>query len=202
MAEYARVGSIDALRALRSGVLRFIEAAEQATFEVESEIQRTLEWLRRDQAAHWRGQVRRRTEDVRRARLALNRKKSLPAIGTRPPSTVEEEDALNLARRRLEEAEQKIQAVKVWAQRIEKKRTAYRGSLGPFLALTDGELPRAVRELDQMVASLDAYVALETPDAEVAPAGAGMPRPGGPEDDEPGAPARPAETPQDRDDER
>ena len=177
MANYARVESIEGLKALRASVVKFIEAADRATVEADAEIDHTLGWVRREQSAYWRGQIHRRSEGVRRAKEDLSRKRmSFTASGS-PPSTADEEKALAIARRRLEEAEQKIKAVKAWAQRIEKERTVYKGLTGPIRSLLGSDLPRGVRELDGMLASLEAYVSLETPLGADAPAA--RPRAGG-----------------------
>ena len=163
MANYARVESIESLKALRASVVKFIEAADRATVEADAEIDHTLDWVRREQSAHWRGQIRRRTEGVHRAKEDLSRKRMSFTVSGSPPSTVDEEKALAIAGRRLEEAEEKVKAVKAWAQRIVKERTVYKGLTGPIRSLLGGDLPRGLRELDGMLASLDAYLALETP---------------------------------------
>ncbi|HUS92945.1 MAG TPA: hypothetical protein VM695_13885 [Phycisphaerae bacterium] len=201
MAEFARVASIDDLRALRAGLLRFLEAVEQAAVEADVSIERTLEWLRRDQAAHWKGQVRRCRENVQRAKRALELKKMVPTASGLPPSTVDQEGALAAARRRLDEAEQKLRAVGVWVQRLEKQRIAYKASMGSVRALIDSDLPKAVAELDRMLESLDAYVALEAPGAEVALDPTAARAAQGPDPDESGAGPRRPDPEQDQDDE-
>ena len=163
MANYARVESIESLKALRASVLKFIESADRATMEADAEIDHALGWVCRDQSSYWRGQIRRRGEGVRRAKEDLSRKRmSFTASGS-PPSTIDEDKALARAHRALDEAEQKARAVKGWALRIEKERTVYKGLTGPIRSLLGSELPRGVRELDGMLTSLEAYLALETP---------------------------------------
>ena len=199
MAEFARVDSIDALKALRVGLLKFIEAADQATVEADFEIDRTLEWLSGEQAAYWKGQVRIRTENVRRAKQAVSHKKMLPTASGLPPSIVDEQAALAVARRRLEEAEQKALAVKVWTQRIQKERTPYRASMGSIRDLIERGLPRAMRELDRMLESLDAYIALDAPGAEDAADSAALQPSQGPQADGTEAEADLHDSGQDRD---
>jgi hypothetical protein len=198
MGSKARVDSLDTLKTLRAGLLKFIEAADQATLEADAEVGRMLQWVRRGQAAHWQRQIRRRTEQVQIAKQDLSRKRMSFTASGRPPSTVDEEKALAAAERRLEEAEHKVEVVKVWARRLEKERIAYEASTGPVRSLIQGDLPRAVRELDRMLESLDAYLTLEPPGAEAAVDRAGLDsaRRGG-EDEAPG----PAEPDRDRDDE-
>ena len=199
MAEFARVDSIDALKSLRTGLLKFIEAAEQAIVEADIEIDRTLEWVCGEQAAYWRSQVHQRGEDVRSAAQAVANKRMLPTASGLPASTVDEEAALAVARRRLEEAEHKARAVKVWARRIEKERSPYKASMGPIRGLIDHDLPKAVRELDEMLESLDAYLALEAPRAEGAAEGVALRGAGGSDADDADTPARPGDSSQDRD---
>jgi len=175
MGSEARVDSIDALKGLRAGVLKFMEAADQATLEADAEIERTLDWVRREQTAYWRSQIRRRTEQVQLARQDLSRKRMSFTASGRPPSTVDEEKALAAALRRLEEAENKARAVKVWARRLEKERIAYKASTGPLRTLIEGDLPKAVREVDRMLDALDAYLTLQPPVTEDVPDRAGPP---------------------------
>lgn len=184
MAGEARIDSIDALKALRSALLKFIEAVDEATLEADAEIEHTLEWVRRDQSAYWRGQIRRRTERVQIAKQDLSRKRMSFTASGKPPSTVDEEKALAVAVRRLEEAEHKVEAVKVWARRIEKERFVYRAAMGPMRGLIERDLPKAVRELDRMLGSLDAYLALRAPVVEDAADRAGLHPDRRPETDE------------------
>jgi len=191
MAEYARVRSIDALRSLREGLLAFMQAAAQSVTEAEVDIERTVQWLGGDQASYWKAQRRRRAEEVHRAKLALERKRIMPTASGLPPSTVDQEAALAAARRRLAEADEKIEAVRTWRRRIEKERMVYKSAMAPLRGLLDSDLPKAAGELEAMLDALDAYVRTQAHGAEAPPEAAvrltqPAPEPQPDNDDEPG----------------
>jgi|SRR5882672_965953 len=75
MSNPARVESIEALKMFRRAVIKFIEAANVALGDAESEMQRRLNWLENEQDSYWQGQIRKRQEDVSKARDAVRQKK-------------------------------------------------------------------------------------------------------------------------------
>ncbi len=72
MSQSANVLAIHALDELKGALARFGGEAREALEAVEREIRRTLEWLE-ERHTHWQREVRRRQEDVHRARAALER---------------------------------------------------------------------------------------------------------------------------------
>jgi hypothetical protein len=166
MTDHAHVESIDSLKALRAAVIKFIDAAGQALLQADAQIDRTLDWLRRDRPAHWQGQIRKRSDEVTTARLELNRKRLSPTASGAAPSTVDEEKGLARATHRLEEADAKLLAVKTFERRITRGLTHYRASVSRVKALCNGDLPRAATDLERMIESLEAYLAIEPPRAD------------------------------------
>ena len=166
MSDYASIQSIDCLRDLRTAIARFIDSVGSALLAADAEIDRTADWLRRDRPAHWKAQLRKREEAVTRARLDLNRRRSMPTATGAKRSTVDEEKELSRRRRLLEEAEQKMLAVKRWDQQFAKGFTQYRSGVREILALVDTDLPAAMAELQRLLIALERYVALKPPSAD------------------------------------
>jgi hypothetical protein len=173
MAGGARVESLDALIALRTALVKFAQAANIALADAEGELQRTQVWLETEQQTHWQGQIRRRTEIVARAKEAVRMKKVFKnAVGGRD-SAVDEEKALAIAMKQLEEATRKLNNTRAWARRLAKEAALYKGSVQRFATTVQSGIPVAVSRLDQLVATLEQYLALSAPSAPAAASAVG-----------------------------
>lgn len=160
MSETARIDSIAELRAFRVALVKFVDACNVALGDAESDMQRTLTWLERDQLSFWTGQLAKRAEMVARAKEALRMKKLYKSPTGASQSYVEEEKALRVAIRLHEEAQQKIVACKQWARRLQKEIMLYKGGVTRFTSTLGGDVPRALAKLDAMAGSLEAYATL------------------------------------------
>src|SRR5688572_2944734 len=127
MSGYARVESVDALRAFRQALIKFAETANVALADAEGEMTRVLVWLETEQDTYWQSQIRKRHEDLERAREALRQKKLYKTPTGNTQSAVEEEKMLKIAQRRLEEAEQKLKNVRRYVPRLQKELQNYKG---------------------------------------------------------------------------
>src|SRR4051795_116177 len=148
MSETARIDSIAELRAFRVGLIKFAEACNVALGDAESDMQRTLTWLERDQISYWNGQLAKRAEIVSRCKEAVRMKKLFKSPTGSQQSAVEEEKALRIAIRNYEEAEQKIIACKQWSKRLQKEIMMYKGGATRFTSVLSGDIPRALAALD------------------------------------------------------
>ncbi len=164
MAQGARVESIETIRAFRVALVKFAEAANTALDDADGDLSRTLNWLQSEQLMHWQTQVRQRAELVSRAKEAVRMKKLFKDSSGRPQSAIDEEKALAVAQRRYVEAEQKVVAVKKYANRLQKEILAYKGQVQRFSTTVQSDVPTAVARLDQISDILDRYVNLN-PDA-------------------------------------
>ena len=163
MSNRARVESLDAIRALRVALWKFQEAANLALGDAESEMHRMQGWLERDQLAFWTGQIRKRQEIVGRCKEAVRMKKLFKSPTGATQSAVDEEKALAIALRRLEEAEQKLLNVRKHTPRLQKEITLYKGQVQRFATTVGSDLQAAVAKLDNLLGTLDAYVGLAAP---------------------------------------
>ena len=166
MSQSARVHSLDALKALAAALARYGPEAREALGAAEMEIRRVVESLH-DQLKHWQRQVEKRQEDVNRARSDLAHARALRQ-GERT-GYVEQEIALNKARNRLREAEDKIVVVKHWLLHLPQAIHEYEGPARRLAGMLDADLKQGVAILQDKIALLEAYAAV--PVAEPPPPG-------------------------------
>jgi hypothetical protein len=162
MAQAARVDSIEALKAFRASLLKFAESARNGLGSAEFDIHRADQWLKQEQRDYWKGTIRKRTEWVTRAKSALNQKKLYKSPMGGEQSCIEEEKALAVAKKRLEEAEEKADCVRKWTQKLEQERLLYKGQVQGIGRSLDVDVPNAVALLDRLLLSLEAYASPST----------------------------------------
>lgn len=166
MSQAARVESIERLKDLRVALCLFAESARTGLLEADSEIQRVGLWLKNEQLRYWKSQIVSRSELLTRAKIALNQKKLTKTPLGGHYSCVDEEKALQLARRRLEEAETKLANVQKWNRRLDEEVFEYKGQVQALGRMVDSELPTAIARLDRMIESLESYVSLKAASGE------------------------------------
>jgi len=154
----ARVDSFDALNLFKAALWKFQEAATIALGDAESELHRIQMWLETEQQSFWQMQIRKRQEIVSRCKEAVRMKKVFKDSTGRQQSAVDEEKALQVAMRRLEEAEQKLAYTRKWARAIQKEIEMYKGGVSRFATDVEGEIPAAAAHLEKLLTKLDAYV--------------------------------------------
>lgn len=157
MPEAARVGSFDALRELRAALVALGDQVRSGLGEAQAELTRAADWLGSDRRAYWRQQLTLRTEEYNRARRELNSRRSERTPLGGHYSCVEEEKAFQRARRRLDEAREKSEAVRRWSRRLEEATFAWQPLAQGLASSVEIDLPAALARLDAMLAALDAY---------------------------------------------
>jgi hypothetical protein len=161
MGEFARVTSIDALKDFRADLCTFGEQAREVLSAVHMATQRTLDWLD-EQAKHWQREVRRWEDAVTEARTELARRKMI-RIGDRAPDCTEQERQLRVARRRLEEAQDKLATTRRWLPAFRRALDEYHGPARQLAGFLEGEQPRALALLQYKIDALEEYVRLAAP---------------------------------------
>lgn len=157
MSQSARVNSLDALKALADALARYGPEALEALGAAEMEIRRVTEFLQQ-QLKHWQRQVEKRQEDVNRARADLAHARALRQ-GERH-GYVEQEIALNKARQRLREAEDKVVVVKRWLVHLPQAIHEYEGPARRLAGLLGADLKQGLAVLKDKIAILEAYAAV------------------------------------------
>lgn len=156
MAARADVRSVERIRELRSAVIVFMETVRNALAAADTDAYRRLRWVEEEAPAHWKGELKKRQAAFAEARVVLYRKQLGPVKDQQPHT--EARFAYDRAKRRVEEAEEKLREAERWAQRIERAMAAMRGGVSPLSSFNDSQLPRAVARLDAFIESIEAYL--------------------------------------------
>jgi hypothetical protein len=159
MPRLARVTSTDAVQRMSTSLKTFAEEATGALAELEMQINRIAEWIGHDRRQYWENQVRNGWQEVSEARAALERAR-LKRIGDEHRECREEKALLDRAKRRLAEAQEKVQVVRRWTIALEQECREFRGNVSQLATWLQAEFPRAAAGLDRMVRALDTYVAV------------------------------------------
>ncbi|MCC6125240.1 MAG: hypothetical protein IT426_09780 [Pirellulales bacterium] len=160
MSTPAQVKSIDSLQAVSAALECFHADAAAALDELDMEIRRATQWIGEDCRQYWKQEVRRSTERVHEAKIALEHAQMFRGGDGRPAACVEEKKALEREKRRLQLAESKVEAVRHWALTIERAMNEYRAVRGAFGNWLEADFPKAVAVMSRMIAALESYVQL------------------------------------------
>ena len=159
MGPSARVGSIEKLQALHEALARFGVEAQAALDAGRSEVRRALDGLHAA-LKHWQVEVQRRQEDVNRARADLSHAQAIRrSEGTRA-GTVEQEIALQKARQRLQEAEEKVERTRRWLRVLPDAIAELETPSRQLAGMLEADLRQALALLDGKLAALVAYAEL------------------------------------------
>jgi hypothetical protein len=174
----ARVESIDAIKEFRIYLTKFQEMASRALSDAESDVNRTMRWLEGEILTFWNNAIRKRQEALAKAEEALRFKRLYKDASGSTPSVVEEMKAVKIAKDRLNEAQEKLKAVKHWTRELQKQSTLYRGAVARFSNDVAAGVPAAIAHLGALLEKLEEYMGVEAvgvaePEAAGAGAGAG-----------------------------
>lgn len=161
MGRLAKVTSIDVIEHFAAAMTCFGEDARTSLEGIDMEVRRALNWIQREQKDYWTQRIRRGWDEVNIARKELERKLMFYP-GDDRPSTHDERLALEAAKRRLQLAQEKVEAVKRWSHRAQREANEYIGAIQPLKAWLEFELPNALADLGRMARALEDYVALES----------------------------------------
>jgi hypothetical protein len=159
MSQSARVESVEALEAFKAALAKFGVTAQAALDTAAGEIQRTVAWLH-DQLKHWQAEVRRREEDVGRAKADLVQKRWSPDKRAGKGAT-EQEIALKRAQQRLAEAQAKVEAVRRWQRLLPEALKEYEGPARQLAGMVGSDLRHSLAILDGKIAALEEYAAVQ-----------------------------------------
>lgn len=153
-----RVESIESIKSMKVGLVKFVEIANAALGDADSDASRTLNWLEHDQTSYWNNQARKRHDMVEKCKEAVRMKKLYKDSSGKPQSAVEEEKALRKAQASLEEALQKQINVKRSIPRLQKEIQTYQGTVQRFATTVQVDLREAAHKLEDLLRHLDEYI--------------------------------------------
>jgi hypothetical protein len=162
MAQGARIYSVDAIKQFRAALIKFAESGNVALSSGDGDIDRVLGWLERDQSVYWAGQVRKRHALVLQWEDAVRQKRLYKNFDGTTKSAVDEQKALQKAKRDEEEAVQKCLTVKKAIGVLRKESMMYKGRVQRLATALQSDIPTAVHALDTMLDHIAAYLQLQT----------------------------------------
>jgi hypothetical protein len=173
VAQGARVTSIQAVADFREALCAFGATGRDALGAVDMQVRRAVDWLS-DQTKFWQVQIRKCQEEVTRAKIELQQRKMENRDG-RGRGTSEPEKNLRRAQERLKHAEERLVNCRKWVPLLQHAIHEYDGPARLLAGALDTDLKHAVVLLDQKLAALEAYLALQAPSAPVPAEGTAEP---------------------------
>lgn len=158
----AHLTSLERLREFRTAWVEFLATAAEALVTMDGDIRRAMSRIQENHQT-WQRLAQQREEQLAEKKLILNRRKLSKTFGRPVDTTVEEED-VRKAQRRLQEAQDKLAAIKKWQPRLDRALLDYEGpkQLLAIMLTTDAEKGTAF--LDQKIAAVEAYLAAQAPE--------------------------------------
>ena len=165
----AHLSDPELLRTFRRRLAEILAGGRAALGGSANDVVRIVDWLRNDQQAYWKRQIRDREEAYQAARrewLVVEAEVNAPASrGPRRASSIDERVAMDKARRRRDEAEERLEIVRKWLLRIERDcAPLVHVCLGGDLALHELGA-KADRRLNGLIAGVEEYLELQNPGA-------------------------------------
>lgn len=158
----ANVRDIQAIRDFRAALIKFADQAESALQSLQTETNRALEWIEHDRPHYWTVQVRKAFDLVAATRTALNACQMRTVAGRRP-SCIEEKQAYEKAKRRLQHCQEQVERIKRWNVKIYHDADEFRGRLAGLRRVLDHDLPQAQALLEKTATILESYADVERP---------------------------------------
>lgn len=153
----ATVLSIDVVRRLKVALEQFAQQLSEALVTLELESRRPLQWIETDRARYWPKELRKASDRLAEAKLALERCQ-LTADPSEHRSCYDERKMVEKAKRRLELCERKIPIVRQWRGTLRKEIEEFKVQLARLNNYLEADLPRALASLERMATALEQYV--------------------------------------------
>jgi len=157
--QQAKVTSIEALEAFRSQLIVFLTKAKGALDEVSEDVRRTRNWLQVEQRNYWQAEIKRRRRKLDEAQQELFSAK----LATFTSATTLQEAAVIKARRSMNEAEEKLRALKHWIRNFDSTVDPLARKLENLRQFLGQDMPKAVAYLTQTQKTLEAYAEVAAP---------------------------------------
>jgi len=159
MATQAKVTSVESLEVFRASLIVFLNKAHSAADQVSDEIRRVRSWVQHDQRTHWENEVRRRARDLAQAEqemLSARMTKALDNLSS-------QQQAVNKARRALEEAQEKMRRIKLWMRDFDGTLDPLAKGLNSLRGYLDHDMPQAIAYLGEIQKIMEGYMEKNKP---------------------------------------
>lgn len=164
----ANIHSVDALKDVRTALIKFQERAATALGDLRQKIDRTVSWLELDRPSYWRDQELRAFDQVASARVSYETCR-LRTVGGRRSDCIEEKKAFEKAKLRMEYVRQKQAAVRKWMVQAGREANEYRARTSTFQRTIENEVPLMIAQLGRMIDAIEAYSETAAPMPSIAP---------------------------------
>ncbi len=161
----ANMGSVGQVKEFRPALIRFGQDISRAIGDADAGILRAIQKLDSDIPSHWKRELARRNEKLSQAKDQLRAKTMYKDSSGKSPPCVDEQAAVRKWTLAVEEAQHKIMHAKRWHQALVQQYEQFRGRVRPARDLTPMMTEQAVHDFDRAIAAIEAYLALEGPDA-------------------------------------
>lgn len=157
MCAKARVTDTQALADFRPSIIQFKEDVERALTSPGSDAMRVLSWLQGERMSHWKREIRVRSEAAVVAKSKLTQQVS----SQQPRPSVDARKEYERAKRRVREAEEKLDSTKRAINRLRKEIDYYRGAIQPMASVARADMQTALGRLDGQIRALDEYTRVQ-----------------------------------------
>ena len=161
MAERAKITSVEALESFHDTLIVYLDKARRALDEIGDEVKRTRAWIDSDRQTHWRGEVRRRTQQLEMKQQELFSAR----IGNISEPTQMHQQAVRKARKALDEANEKLQAVRHWSREFDIRVEPKARHVEKLRHTLTVDMGKAVLSLKQAIEALHQYANVQRPAA-------------------------------------
>jgi len=158
----ANIRAIPEVRRFRIAVMKFREEAGSSVESIGMELQRVSQWIGQDRPLYWEQQLRKAFDLVAATRIALQ-SCLMRGVGDRKPSCIEEKQAHEAAKRRLQHCHDQIERVKRWGVKISHEIDEFRGRMAGLRRVIDADAPELCDLLLKIAEVLESYADLAGP---------------------------------------
>ncbi|MDX1963777.1 MAG: hypothetical protein SFX18_11525 [Pirellulales bacterium] len=160
----AQVQSLDALHEFRAALIIFQSTARQALEMLETEARQGVDWICKEQPRRWKSENRKAWDGLGVAKDNLRQARIQRQLSDHIPDCTDEKKALARAEQRLKTTEQKLAAVQHWGREAQHAWNEFQARFAQTISLLDGDLPRAIAQLQKIIAQVEDYLAVRAPD--------------------------------------
>lgn len=161
----ANVRNIEAIREFRASLIVFMDNALAAVESMAREAQRAVAWIEQDRPHYWEAQTRRAFDHVGAARTAYETCRMRTVAGRRS-SCIEEKQAFEKAKRRLEFCHAQKERVQRWAVKTLRESDEFRTRLARMRHLLDTDVPKSIALLQETAEILESYADIAPPESD------------------------------------
>ena len=161
----ANIHSLAAMREFKVRLLEFADVAVDVTASMQQQVLSFLDWLEHDRPNFWKNYMLRSFDVIAQARADFEKCK-MRTVGDHRPTCYEEKLALEAAKKRLQMAQEKVEAVARWTSLVRHEIDEHDGRRGALQRYIESDFAKTVATLERMILAIEAYAEIESAAAE------------------------------------